>query len=233
MQSKDKTNNQPSGSKILVGLKHVGVGVGSSGTDPQTSLRWVGVWRNGKILVMRRQLIGCIIASSRDKRWRGTWECGPSPISGTPSTLDPTSDDVTRSSTPIKYASPWPDSDPGLRSTHTCGQARTWPRSTTPYTPSARLIQPPPPSTTRPQTERQPREHQNKGTLGIGTSLISGLGRRLNKLGVDATCIMYKGTTIPHVHVLDTYYCNAGGMKQTLSQLRSLVFDFSPWLRIS
>ena len=46
----------------------------------------------------------------------------------------------------------------------------------------------------RPSQQRPVSSH---GTVVIGTSLVNGLGQRLNKLGISATTFMYRGATLP------------------------------------
>ena len=46
----------------------------------------------------------------------------------------------------------------------------------------------------------QQRPVSSQGTVVIDTSLVNGLGQRLNKLGISATTFMYRGVTLPVLH---------------------------------
>ena len=59
-----------------------------------------------------------------------------------------------------------------------------------------------------PNSERVYNSHRTT-TVAIGTSLVNGLGPRLNKLGVSATTYMYRGATVPDLQSHIKYIMNS------------------------
>ena len=52
--------------------------------------------------------------------------------------------------------------------------------------------------------------HRGDDTIVIGTSLVNGLGPKLNSLGVNATCFMYRGADIPTIQNRIRYILTPG-----------------------